>query len=327
MKVLVGVKRVIDYAGGGRACAFLLPQLPAPPRSSVVGGVGVPAVPADALARSPPAAVPCASCRLKLSPDTIVLPALRAARRRRPGQPPTPVKIRVNAEMTGVELANVKMSMNPFCEIALEEAVRLKEQGIASEVVAVSCGPEKSQETLRTALATGADRGIHIVSDEEHLQPLAIAKLLEKIVERESPGLVLLGKQSIDGDCNQTGQLLAGLMNWPQITFASEISELVPGESLTAKREVDSGMETLKVDLPAVMTADLRLNEPRYATLPNIMKARKKQVEKLTPEELGVDVAPRLKVLSVVEPAQREAGIMVESVDELVQKLVEAKLI
>eukprot|EP01051_Picozoa_sp_SAG22_P025307 SAG22_NODE_7437_length_740_cov_0.992200_1_plen_190_part_00 len=173
------------------------------------------------------------------------------------------VKIRVSPDKTGVELANVKMSMNPFCEIALEEAVRLKEKGVATEVVAVSVGPAKSQETLRTALATGADRGIHILSDEPQLQPLGIAKLLKELTVREEPGLVILGKQSIDGDCNQTGQLLAGMLSWPQVTFTSEITELVEGGSLTAKREVDSGMETIKVNMPCVVTADLRLNEPR----------------------------------------------------------------
>ena len=233
------------------------------------------------------------------------------------------VKIRVKADQSGVETDNVKMSMNPFCEIALEEAVRLKEGKKAKEVVAVSIGPKKSEETLRTALATGADRAVHVECDEENLEPLAVAKLLQAVVASEEPDIVILGKQAIDGDCNQTGQILAGLMEWPQATFASELNIADDNSSAEVTREVDAGMETIKISLPAVVTADLRLNEPRYATLPNIMKARKKKIQKHTAEELGVDTTPRLSVLSVADPPQREAGIMVADIDELIGKLEE----
>ncbi|MEP4378762.1 MAG: electron transfer flavoprotein subunit beta/FixA family protein [Alphaproteobacteria bacterium] len=228
------------------------------------------------------------------------------------------VKVRVKSDGTGVETSNVKMSMNPFDEIAVEEAVRLKEAGKAEEVIAVSLGVAQCQETIRTALAMGADRGIHVASDDE-LEPLAVAKLLMALVERESPELVILGKQAIDDDSNQTGQMLAALLGWPQATFASEI-ELGDG---TAKvtREIDGGLENIDINLPAIVTTDLRLNEPRYASLPNIMKAKKKPIDALTPEELGVDIAPRLTTLKVEEPAKREAGVMVETVAELVDKL------
>ena len=235
------------------------------------------------------------------------------------------VKVRVKADGTGVETANVKMSMNPFCEIAVEEAVRLKEAGIASEIVAVSCGVQQSQETIRTALAMGADRGILVTSDQP-LEPLGIAKLLKAIVDKEQPELVILGKQAVDNDNNQTGQMLAALLGWPQGTFASKI-ERQDGE-LKVTREIDGGLETLTLKLPAVVTADLRLNEPRYASLPNIMKAKKKPIEALTPEDLGVDVTPRLEVLEVSEPPARQAGVKVGSVVELVEKLkTEAKVI
>ena len=224
------------------------------------------------------------------------------------------VKVRVKADQTGVELANVKMSMSPFCEIAVEEALKQKEAGKAAEVIAVSCGPTACQETLRTALAMGADRAILVESDVE-LQPLAVAKLLKALVDKEQPSLVILGKQAIDDDCNQTGQMLAALLGWPQGTFASKLA-------------VDGGLETLKVKLPAVITADLRLNEPRYVTLPNIMKAKKKPLETLKPADLGVDVAPRLKTLKVAEPGKRKAGVLVKDVTELVDKLKnEAKVI
>jgi electron transfer flavoprotein beta subunit len=228
------------------------------------------------------------------------------------------VKVRVKSDGTGVETSNVKMSMNPFDEIAVEEAVRLKEAGKVEEVIAVSLGVAQCQETIRTALAMGADRGIHVVSDAE-LEPLAVAKLLKALVERESPELVILGKQAIDDDSNQTGQMLAALLGWPQATFASEI-ELGDG---TAKviREIDGGLETIDINLPAIVTTDLRLNEPRYASLPNIMKAKKKPIDELTPDDLGVDVAPRLETLKVEEPPKREAGVMVETVAELVDKL------
>ena len=228
------------------------------------------------------------------------------------------VKVRVESDGTGVETSNVKMSMNPFDEIAVEEAVRLKEAGKAEEVIAVSLGVAQCQETIRTALAMGADRGIHVASDEE-LEPLAVAKLLKALVDRESPELVILGKQAIDDDSNQTGQMLAALLGWPQATFASEL-ELGDG---TAKvtREIDGGLETIDINLPAIVTTDLRLNEPRYASLPNIMKAKKKPIDELTPDELGVDVTPRLTTLMVEEPAKREAGVMVETVAELVDKL------
>ncbi len=228
------------------------------------------------------------------------------------------VKIRVKADGSGVETANVKMSMNPFDEIAVEEAVRLKEGGKATEVVAVSLGPQGCQETLRTALAMGADRAIHVPTDEA-LQPLAVAKALQAIVGRENPDLVVMGKQAIDDDANQTGQMLAALMGWPQGTFASKVA---PGDGVvTVTREVDGGLETVEIKLPAVVTTDLRLNEPRYASLPNIMKAKKKPLDETSPEALGVDVAPRLKVLKTQEPAGRQAGVKVASVAELVEKL------
>jgi electron transfer flavoprotein beta subunit len=228
------------------------------------------------------------------------------------------VKVRVKADETGVETANVKMSMNPFDEIAVEEAVRLLEAGTATEVIAVSMGVQQCQETIRTALAMGADRGIHVKTDEE-LQPLAAAKLLAKIVEKESPDVVILGKQAIDDDSNQTGQMLAGLLGWSQGTFASKI-DLAEGKA-NVTREVDGGLETLAINVPAIITTDLRLNEPRYASLPNIMKAKKKPIEEMSPEDLGVDVAPRLTTLKVTEPAKREGGVKVESVAELVDKL------
>jgi len=228
------------------------------------------------------------------------------------------VKIRVKADGSGVETANVKMSMNPFDEIAVEEAVRLKEGGKATEVVVVSLGPAGAQETLRTALAMGADRAILVQTDAE-LQPLAVAKALKALVEKEQPQIVLLGKQAIDDDCNQTGQMLAALLGWPQGTFASKV---VANEgSLTVTREIDGGLETIELRLPAVVTTDLRLNEPRYASLPNIMKAKKKPLDTLTPADLGVDVAPRLKTLKVAEPPKRKAGIKVADVAALVDKL------
>ncbi len=235
------------------------------------------------------------------------------------------VKIRVKADNTGVETANVKMSMNPFDEIGVEEAVRLKEAGKATEVVAVSLGPTQCQETIRTALAMGADRGIHVQTDVE-LQPLAVAKLLKAVVDKEQPGLVILGKQAIDDDANQTGQMLAGLLGWPQGTFASKI---VPEDGkLKVTREVDGGLETVILKMPALITTDLRLNEPRYASLPNIMKAKKKPIDALTPDALGVDPSPRLKTLKVVEPPKRKSGVKVGSVAELVDKLRnEAKVI
>jgi electron transfer flavoprotein beta subunit len=228
------------------------------------------------------------------------------------------VKIRVKADGSGVDTANVKMSMNPFDEIANEEAVRLKERGVASEIVAVSMGEAKCQETLRTALAMGADRAIHVETGVE-LQPLAVAKLLKALVEREQPQIVLMGKQAIDDDSNQTGQMLAALLGWGQATFASRIE--VEGDAAMVDREVDEGTERLRVRLPAVITTDLRLNEPRYASLPNIMKAKKKPIDKVTPEELGVDPAPRLEYVKFEEPAKRQAGVRVGSVDELVGKL------
>ncbi len=232
------------------------------------------------------------------------------------------VKPRVRMDGSGVDLANVKMSMNPFDEIAVEEATRLKEKGVATEVVAVSIGPMKAQETLRTALAMGADRAILIQTDEE-VEPLGVAKILAKIAGEEQPGMIILGKQAIDDDSNQTGQMLAALLGWPQGTFASkvEVEGSVDGGSVTVAREVDGGAETVKLKLPAVVTTDLRLNEPRYASLPNIMKAKSKPLVTKTPEELGVDVARRLETLKVVEPAKRQAGVKVGSVDELVAKL------
>ena len=235
------------------------------------------------------------------------------------------VKIRVKSDGTGVETANIKMSMNPFDEIAIEEAVRLKEKGLATEIIAVSCGVAQCQETLRTAMAIGADRAILVECNDE-LQPLAVAKLLKALVEREQPGLVILGKQAIDDDCNQTGQMLAALGDWPQATFASKVA-IVDGK-LQATREVDGGSENLSLTLPAIITTDLRLNEPRYVTLPNIMKAKKKPLDIVKPEDLGVDVAPRIKTLKVVEPPVRSAGIKVADVAALVEKLKnEAKVI
>ena len=235
------------------------------------------------------------------------------------------VKVRVKGDGTGVETANVKMAMNPFDEIGVEEAIRLKEAGKATEIVAVSCGVQQCQETIRTALAMGADRGIHVQTDVEP-QPLAVAKLLKAVVAKEQPQLVILGKQAIDDDSNQTGQMLAGLLGWPQATFASKLAP--DGGALTVTREVDGGLETVKLKLPAVITTDLRLNEPRYASLPNIMKAKKKPIEALTPDQLGVDPAPRLKVLKVVEPPKRKSGVKVKTVAELVDKLRnEAKVI
>jgi electron transfer flavoprotein beta subunit len=235
------------------------------------------------------------------------------------------VKVRVKADQTGVELANVKMSMNPFDEIAVEEALKLKEGGKATEVIVISAGVTACQETLRTALAMGADRAILVETDVE-LQPLAVAKLLKAVAVKEAVGLVILGKQAIDDDANQTGQMLAALLDWPQATFASKV-ELGEG-SAKVTREIDGGLETVEVKLPAVVTTDLRLNTPRYATLPNIMKARKKPLEVLKPEGLGVDVAPRLKTLKVQEPSKRKAGVMVKDVAELVDKLKnEAKVI
>ena len=235
------------------------------------------------------------------------------------------VKVRVKSDGTGVDIANVKMSMNPFDEIAVEEAVRLKEKGIVTEIIAVSCGVTQGQETLRTAMAIGADRAILVQCNEE-LQPLAVAKLLKALMDKEQPGLVILGKQAIDDDCNQTGQMLAALANLPQATFASKV-EMVDGK-VHVTREVDGGLETLALSLPAVITTDLRLNEPRYVTLPNIMKAKKKQMDNLKPEELGVDVKPRIKTLKVSEPPKRSAGIKVADVATLVDKLRnEAKVI
>ena len=235
------------------------------------------------------------------------------------------VKVRVKPDGSGVETANVKMSMNPFDEIAVEEAVRLRERGVATEVVAISCGLAACQETLRTALAIGADRAILVETDVE-LQPLAVAKLLKAVVDREQPQLVILGKQAIDDDANQVGQMLAALLDWPQAAFASKVD--IEGGRLRVKREVDGGLETVEMNLPAVVTTDLRLNEPRYATLPNIMKAKKKPLEILKPDALGVDVAPRLAMLKVVEPPKRKGGGRVADVKELVSKLRnEAKVI
>lgn len=235
------------------------------------------------------------------------------------------VKIRVKSDQSGVELANVKMSMNPFCEIAVEEAVRLKEKGIATEIIAVSIGPAQAQETLRTALAMGADKAILVQTDTAP-EPLAVAKMLQKLVTQEAPQLVILGKQSIDGDNNQTGQMLSALLGWGQATFASKVEK--DGETLKVTREIDGGLETLAVKLPAVVTTDLRLNEPRYASLPNIMKAKQKPLATVTPADLGVDVTPRVTVVKVSEPSARKAGIKVKDVAELVDKLKnEAKVI
>ncbi|MEY4208881.1 MAG: hypothetical protein RLZZ20_2033 [Pseudomonadota bacterium] len=235
------------------------------------------------------------------------------------------VKVRVKSDGSGVDIANVKMSMNPFDEIAVEEAMRLKEGGKATEVVAVSCGVTQCQETLRTAMAIGADRGILLETDAE-LQPLAVAKLLKAIADKEQPQLIILGKQAIDDDCNQTGQMLAALLGWPQATFASKM--VIEGDKAIVTREVDGGLETVSLSLPAIVTTDLRLNEPRYVTLPNIMKAKKKQLDVVKPDELGVDVTPRLKTLKVAEPPKRSAGTMVPDVATLVAKLKnEAKVI
>ena len=235
------------------------------------------------------------------------------------------VKVRVKADGSGIELANVKMSMNPFDEIAIEEAVRLKEAGIATEVIAVSCGVAACQETLRTAMAIGADRGILVETDVD-LQPLAVAKLLQALCAKEQPQLVICGKQAIDDDANQTGQMLAALQNWPQATFASKV--VIANGKASVTREIDGGLETLEIALPAVVSTDLRLNEPRYATLPNIMKAKKKPLDTIKPADLGVDVAPRLSTLKVSEPPKRSAGIKVADVAELVNKLKnEAKVI
>ncbi len=228
------------------------------------------------------------------------------------------VKIRVKADQTGVDLSNVKMSMNPFDEIAVEEALRMKEAGLVDEVVAISVGVQQCQETIRTALAMGADRGI-LVKTDENLEPLHVAKIMKAVVDEEQPGLVILGKQAIDDDCNQTGQMLAALLGWAQGTFASEI-KLSDG-SASVTREVDGGLQTLDLKLPMIVTTDLRLNEPRYASLPNIMKAKKKPIEEKTPEDLGVDTAPRLTTLKVQDPPTRQAGVIVEDVAELVSKL------
>ena len=235
------------------------------------------------------------------------------------------VKVRIATDGSDVDIANVKMSMNPFDEIAVEEAVRLKEQGKVTEIIAVTCGTAASQDVLRTAFAMGADRGI-LVTSETFLQPLGVAKILQALVVREAPQLVLMGKQAIDDDCNQTGQMLAGLLSWPQATFASKV-DLQPDHALVT-REVDGGLQTIAVQLPAIVTADLRLNEPRYVTLPNIMKAKKKDIETIEAASLGVDLAPRLQQLKVAEPAGRAAGVKLASVDELIEKLKnEAKVI
>jgi electron transfer flavoprotein beta subunit len=228
------------------------------------------------------------------------------------------VKIRVKADGSGVELANVKMSMNPFDEIAVEEAIRLKEAGKATEIVAVSIGPQQASETIRTALAMGADRGI-LVKTDAPVEPLAVAKILKALVDAEQPGLVILGKQAIDDDSNQTGQMLAALLGWPQGTFASKVA--IEGDSISVTREVDGGLQTVKLRSPAIVTTDLRLNEPRYASLPNIMKAKKKPIDEKTPADVGVDIAPRLEVLKTVDPPGRKAGVKVASVAELVGKL------
>jgi electron transfer flavoprotein beta subunit len=228
------------------------------------------------------------------------------------------VKIRVKADETGVETANVKMSMNPFDEISVEEAVRLKEAGTASEIIVVSVGTQQCQETIRTALAMGADRGVLVLTDED-VEPLAVAKILKAVAEKEGPELVIAGKQAIDDDSNQTGQMLAALLGWSQATFASKI-ELADGKAQVT-REIDGGLETISIGLPTVVTTDLRLNEPRYASLPNIMKAKKKPIDTMTPEDLGVDITPRLQVLKVAEPSKREAGVKVETTAELVDKL------
>ena len=234
------------------------------------------------------------------------------------------VKVRVKSDQTGVELANMKMSMNPFDEISVEEAVRMKEAGTATEVIVVSVGPQQAQETIRTALAMGADRGILIKTDEV-VEPLGVAKVLKAIVEEEQPGLVIVGKQAIDDDSNQTGQMLAALLGWPQGTFASKIE--LAGDKINVTREIDGGLQTVSLNSPAIVTCDLRLNEPRYASLPNIMKAKKKPIDEKSPADLGADIAPRLQVVKVAEPAERQAGIKVESAAELVAKLKEAGVI
>ncbi len=235
------------------------------------------------------------------------------------------VKVRVKDDHSGIETANVKMSMNPFCEIAVEEAVRLKEKGIATEIVVVSIGPAQCQETLRTALALGADRAILVKTDEE-IQPLAVAKILKEVIIKEAPEMVIMGKQSIDGDNNQSGQMLGALLDWPQGTFASEVN--IADNKVAVTREVDGGLETVLLDMPAIVTTDLRLNEPRFASLPNIMKAKRKPLEETSPADLGVDIAPRVTTLKVEPPAARKPGIKVESVEELVEKLKnEAKVI
>jgi electron transfer flavoprotein beta subunit len=228
------------------------------------------------------------------------------------------IKIRVKADSSGVELANVKMSMNPFDEIAVEEAIRLKEAGKATEIIAVSIGPQQATETIRTALAMGADRGILVKSDTA-VEPLGVAKILKGVVEAEQPGLVILGKQAIDDDCNQTGQMLAALLNWPQGTFASKI--VIEGSDVVVTREVDGGLQTVRLKGPAIVTTDLRLNEPRYASLPNIMKAKKKPIDEKTPEAYGVDVKPRLEIVKTAEPPSRKSGVKVSSVAELIGKL------
>ncbi|KAL5215019.1 hypothetical protein ABZP36_004171 [Zizania latifolia] len=232
------------------------------------------------------------------------------------------VKVRVKPDLTGVETANVKMSMNPFCEIAVEEALRLREAGAAAEVVAATIGPDQSADTLRTALAMGADRAVHVLHNPDParpLLPLAVAKILRAVALQEKPGLVILGKQAIDDDCNQTGQMLAGLLNWPQGTFASKV--ILDKEKAIVEREVDGGIETICLDLPAVITTDLRLNQPRYATLPNIMKAKSKVIKKVTPEDLNVDIRSDMEVVQVTEPPKRKAGVILSSVDDLLDKL------
>jgi electron transfer flavoprotein beta subunit len=234
------------------------------------------------------------------------------------------VKPRVKADGTGIDLANVKMSMNPFDEIAVEEALKLREKGAATEVVVVSIGPQKAQETLRTALAMGADRAILVQTDDE-VEPLAVAKILAKIAQEEQPGLIILGKQAIDDDSNQTGQMLGALLGWGQGTFASKVE--VDGDNVSVTREVDGGLETVRLKTPAIVTTDLRLNEPRYATLPNIMKAKSKPLANKTPADYGVDTAPRLQVLKVVEPGKRQAGVKVASVDELIDKIKQSGVI
>jgi electron transfer flavoprotein beta subunit len=228
------------------------------------------------------------------------------------------IKVRVKSDQSGVELANVKMSMNPFDEIAVEEAIRLKEKGQATEIICVSIGPQQATETIRTGLAMGADRGI-LVKTDGPTEPLTVAKILKAIVDQEKPGLVIMGKQAIDDDCNQTGQMLAALTGWPQGTFASKL--VLEGESVLVTREVDGGLQTIKLKGPAIVTTDLRLNEPRYASLPNIMKAKKKPIDEKAPADYGVDVAPRLEILKTVEPASRKAGVKVKTVAELVEKL------